>query len=284
LAAFEGDDAGDSPEGFRQIATTVFPAQRGGSVFGRMQRQCLRPNAAAMLLRNLRHLQQPKTAMGRTDRRVLFVLTAAVLVGAAVAVLYFANIWWLSGIVTLSIGAWLAGVLAALVAALAASLLYVTFALGPWFRSQVSPWLLTTRGLAVLEHQVFQRPMADSLLALQYAQPIPFGSTAIPTGGWPAGWPAGSGSTLITTTNVSGGVVWATPTATIPVGTDLPATTLVQVGHWFCAWLAAGIGAIAVTWARRRASRRSAAGCEPGSAADEVSGAAGNDAAAEEPR
>jgi hypothetical protein len=229
--------------------------------------------------------------MGRTDRRVLATLGAVVAIGAAGAILYFANLWWLSGIVTLSIGMWLAGVLAALygdaarrpaiVAALAASLLYVTFALGPWFRSQVSPWLLTTRGLAALEHRVFKRPQADTFLT--YAmQPNPYVSTGstIPMGGWPAG----GDSTMITTTNVSGSVVWALPTANIPPAADLPATTLVQVGHWLCAWIAAGIGAVAVTWARRRASRRSAAATGPEAPVDKLSCSAGNDPAAEEHR
>jgi hypothetical protein len=230
--------------------------------------------------------------MGRTDRRVLLALVAAGVIMAAGAVLYFANIWWLSGIVTLSIGAWLAGVLGALygdparrpvlIAALAASLLYVTFALGPWFRSQVSPWLLTTRGLAALEHNVFQRPRAEVVLTYP-VQTNPYGSmgsTAMPLGGWPTG----GGSTLITTTNVTGSVVWAVPTANIPAGADLPATTLVQVGHWLCAWIAAGIGGIAVTWARRRASRRSAAASEPDAPVNDVSRLAGNDGASEEQR
>jgi hypothetical protein len=233
--------------------------------------------------------------MGRVDQRVLGGLLAAAAIASAGAVLYFANIWWLSGIVTLSIGAWLAGVLAvlygdparrpALVAALAASLLYVTFALGPWFRSQVSPWLLTTRGLAALEHQVFQRPKADVMLTYPM-QPNPFVSTGstFPMGGWPGG----GGSPMITSTNISGSVVWALPTANIPAGADLPATTLVQVGHWLCGWIAAGVGAFAVTWARRRASRRSAAATGPEAAvnttADELSRSTGDDTAPEEQR
>lgn len=227
--------------------------------------------------------------MGRTDRRVMWGLLAGGAVFAAAAVLYFANVWWLSGIVTLSIGAWLAGVLGAiygdparrpaLVAALAASLLYATFALGPWFRSQVSPWLLTTRGLAALEHQVFQRPLAGVVLTYP-VQSIPYGSmgsTTMPL----VGWPAGGGSTMITSTNISGSVVWATPAANVSPAADLPATVLVQTGHWLCAWIAAGIGALAVAWARRRASRRDQAAAEP-IAADTQSGNSPQDDISEE--
>jgi hypothetical protein len=163
---------------------------------------------------------------------------------AAVA-LYYANDWWLSGIMTVSILAWLAGVLAAIygvpdrrpwvVGALIASLLYVVFALGPWFRGNVGPWLVTSQALAHIETKWLGRSPSQPLVPV--IQPS-----------WTS-YPPGYGSGNPTSTSLL--YTMGSTTVLVPSGAALPGRCA-EIGHWLFAWVAAGIGGFAAVWMSRR--------------------------------
>jgi hypothetical protein len=191
--------------------------------------------------------------MGRIDRVVLWAIGGVCFAALAAAALIYANDWWLSGLVTLSILCWLAGVLAAiytspeqrpaLVGAVVAGLLYVTLALGPWFRMQVGPWLLTSQALGHVETRWLGRqPQLQPQILT--SQPILFGSGTVDVS-----------TSYITTSysptpvNLSSG--WAVPA--------IAASQFVAVGHWLFGWIAAAVGAIAAG----RIARRRRLGAEP---------------------
>jgi hypothetical protein len=174
------------------------------------------------------------------------------------ASLYYANDWWLSGVMTVSIVVWLTGVLAAIyrpatnraaiIGAVLAGFLYVLLALGPWFRVHVGPWLLTSQGLVHVETRWLGRqPQSQQQLAFT-TNGNPY--TLAVTGSGAATWQqVMAGSTL---------AVVNTPTA--------GGSTFLQVGHWLCGWLAAGLGAIAAIWLSRTQvppSAKEAAGAKP---------------------
>ncbi|HEX5103292.1 MAG TPA: hypothetical protein VFV87_05750 [Pirellulaceae bacterium] len=186
--------------------------------------------------------------------------------------LLYGNEWWLSGIVTVSIFAWLAGVLAAIylaarrraviLGAVVGSFLYLLLAVGPWFSSSVGPWLLTTRALTTIETQWLHREPPQQQVVYQ-AVPTPYntGWQSYP-GGWSGGSPyINSGSTAILTGYVASGSV------AVPSGPSLFVTT----GHWLCGWLAAVAGALAAAWISRRAGRQQKEAA-PGSTADQREG------------
>jgi hypothetical protein len=187
--------------------------------------------------------------MGSVDRKVAWICAGFIALAALLAILYFANEWWLSGVVTASLVCWLAGVLAAvyarpgrrpvLVCALAASFLYVLLALGPWFRTNVGPWLLTTRGLAALERQVFggTQQAEAAYQVLPYINPFPPVNIGI----------VGSG--------VMDGSVFNQPSFITPITTP---STRVMLGHWLCGWIAAAVGGGAAWWIVRRRQRSDA--------------------------
>ena len=185
--------------------------------------------------------------MGRIDRRVLWGLWAAVFFVVAGLALAFANDWWLSGILTLSILCWLAAMLAAiygepkrrplLIAAIIASAAYMLLAAGPWFRVHVGPWLVTTQGLTAFEVQVLGR------------QP-PQQAYSVATG-YPVNWTLSGGSTFVDASSYI-----MTPGATPTVIMNVPASAMTghfqAVGHWVFGWLAAFVAALAVGWLQRR--------------------------------
>jgi hypothetical protein len=189
--------------------------------------------------------------MGNVDRKVLAICLALVALTATGAILYFANDWWLSGVVSVSLVCWLAGVLAAiydrpdrrpvLICALAASFLYVVLTMGPWFREHVGPWLLTTRGLVALERHVFSREASADLYVV---------SQQIPNARFYAG--SGWGTTVDITGSGVVDNVFNVPTATFLTPVNLGPSPLVMIGHWLIGWIAAGLGGWAAAWILRR--------------------------------
>ena len=185
--------------------------------------------------------------MKRSHRIIAWVAGSLVLSALAAASLYYANDWWLSGIMTVSIGAWLTGLLAAIyrtaanrpaiVGAVIAGFLYVLLALGPWFRVHVGPWLLSSQALVHVETKWLGRqPQVQQQLAITGAG-NPYGYFVSGSGTTP--WPQVlTGSALTVVSSPSPG-----------------ASTFLVVGHWLCSWLAAALGAVTAIWlTRRRAS------------------------------
>jgi hypothetical protein len=191
--------------------------------------------------------------MGPIDRKVLSVLVGVFVCLMALGMLYYANDWWLSGIMTVSIVCWLAGVLwvihgpaerrTVLMAALAAGFLYILLALGPWFRANVGPWLLTTRALVSIETNLIGRQQPQQLQALYQLPNNPYA-------GGVSNYPVYSGG--------ANTVVLTVPTATATDAGLVP-SHVVSIGHWLFAWVATGVGGCAAWWIVRHRERREAA-------------------------
>lgn len=186
-------------------------------------------------------------------RRYLLVLVLGIgfLIVAGIALTY-PNDWWLSGLMTASIVAWLTGVLAvavgrpkhraAVIGAVLAGFLYVLFAVGPWFRVHVGPWLVTSQALVHIETKWLGRQPQT------VQQQLAFTNVQQP---YPLSWAYGTGSGVVTIPQVTAGQALALVAAT---GVSPPGQ-FVAVGHWVCGWLAAGLGAIAAAWITRPKSK-----------------------------
>ena len=188
-----------------------------------------------------------------------WVALSLLLVAVGGIALYFANDWWLSGVMTVSIGLWLTGLLAAIysqsqrrpavIGAVLAGFLYVLFALGPWFRVHVGPWLLTSQALVHVETKWLGRqPPAQQ-------QQLAFTNVGIPDGGNVIL----SGSGTVTMPQVLTSSTMAL-VASAGVAQNGPFLVL---GHWLFGWLAAGLGAFAATW-MARGRKKNEAGHENG--------------------
>jgi hypothetical protein len=171
----------------------------------------------------------------------------------ALAAMLYGNDWWLSGILTVSVVAWLTGVLAAIygpaerrapiLGAVAGGFLYVLFAVGPWFNSNVGPWLITTRALVQIETKWLGREQMTPAVVTS-TLPLYYTGSTMPAQGWSGGY-SGFAPQMWTTYPVT------TTTAAVPSGP----TSFVATGHWFCGWLAAGAGMLAAVWMARRGKR-----------------------------
>ena len=178
------------------------------------------------------------------NRRILWVAFATACLAVAALSLAYANHWWLSALVTLSIGCWLTGVLWVCFAvrerrgfalgALAASFLYLLLACGPWFESHVAPWLLTTRALVVLDAQVFGHDHSQDI-----SQVATSNTYWVDTTRMGLGYPVQPSA-----------AIWTMPQATAALSATPP---VVPIGHWLFAWCAAAIGGFV---AGRMASRQ----------------------------
>jgi hypothetical protein len=179
------------------------------------------------------------------DRRLLYVAVCVGCFALATLSLVYANTWWHSTLLTLSIGCWLAGLLwtiyappaqrTAAIGALVTSFLYVLFAGGPWFQTHVGPWLLTTRALVAIETHVLGRD-----------QPAPGSYQVVANGpGYPGfPYPLSLNSGYATWPVARTMSLWTVPTAS-----GAPeARPTVAVGHWLFAWCAAAIGGFAAAW------------------------------------
>jgi hypothetical protein len=185
------------------------------------------------------------------NRPLLYVAIAVGCLAVATSSLVYANSWWLSGIVTLSIGCWLAGILwaiytppgrrAAMLGALIGSFLYMLLSVGPWFQYHVGPWLLTTRALVAMDTYVLRRQPP----AVPQAVNPGLYTTGFPMGGY-TNYPVSVGSTLLTIPQ------W-------PTAAPEPSPS-VAVGQWLFAWCAAAIGGMAASWIARRSQQAHASG------------------------
>lgn len=173
----------------------------------------------------------------------------------AALLLLYGNDWWLSGLTTLTVLAWLAGLLvviyqqggirAAATGAVIASAVYWMLTLGPWFSTNVGPTLLTSRLLTQVEPLL--RGNVTQTQVLTWATPLsaPVYST-------------GSGGSYSGSGAISGQIVYSSPPPTTFVATPfpLPASVFQQFGHWLFLWLLAAVGGCAALlmqkWSRQR--------------------------------
>jgi len=125
------------------------------------------------------------------SRTIFIVLVAAGICGVwsllAILLLLYGNEWWLSGLTTLTVFVWLAGLLAvayqhdsaraAALGAVVAAFAYWLLALGPWFSTNVGPALLTSRILRAADvalhgEQSLMLPLWPSYPPQPQARPV----------------------------------------------------------------------------------------------------------------
>lgn len=158
--------------------------------------------------------------------------------------LFYGNDWWLSGLITLTVLVWLAGLLvvlfqqgrvrAAATGAVIASAAYWLLALGPWFGTTVGPTLLTSRGLTQLDVLLHGPPQQTQTLVWQS---LPATQPVYMTGSGTAS-PAGIQGTIVPQTSL--GFTNVNTTTIIPNNGLLSA-----FGHWCLIWFCAGVGGCA---------------------------------------
>jgi hypothetical protein len=186
----------------------------------------------------------------RRERWLIGLAAGASCVGFVLVALAYANEWWLSAIMTASIAAWLAGVVWAVycrpgervlaLGAVIAGFLYILLALGPWFQTNIGPWLLTTRAFHYLETKWLKPDSPPQGMTFNvpwfysggYGDP---NSIFISGSGVMPGYPQMGGATYVVNT----------PTVSGP-------SAFAAVGHWLAAWACAGGGAVVAGWIARR--------------------------------
>jgi hypothetical protein len=190
--------------------------------------------------------------MKRWQREFAWAVLGLLLVAAGGASLYHANDWWLSGVMTASVVAWLTGVLAAIyspapsrpaiIGAVVAGFLYVLLALGPWFRVHVGPWLLSSQAMVHIESNWLDRQP-------QVQQQLAFTTVNSPYNYVVTGSGTVTGSGVVTWPQVLTGSTLAVVGAPGNI-----ASPMIVTGHWLCGWLAAGVGAVVAGWIARRSA------------------------------
>lgn len=169
--------------------------------------------------------------------------------------LFYGNDWWLSGLTTLTVFAWLAGLLvvmfqqgrlrAAATGAVIAAAAYWLLALGPWFSTNVGPTLLTSRGLARLDVLLHGNPQQTQTLAWTRPQ-----STVSTT---PVYLTGSDGASPAQIQNLIGPQGAITLINTISVG---PTPTVQTMGQWLTIWLCAAVGGCAALLMQTRSERK----------------------------
>ncbi len=178
-------------------------------------------------------------------RGLVWMALSLLLVGLGAAALYYVNDWLLSGVMTVSVCAWLTGLLAVIysrperravvIGAVLAGFLYVLFALGPWFRIHIGPWLLTSQALVHVETKWLGRqPQVQQLAFANVANPY---INFVPGGTGTVTMPQVFTGTTLTVVGSSGSAQHG---------------PFLVMGHWLFGWLAAGTGAIVAGWMARR--------------------------------
>ncbi len=186
--------------------------------------------------------------------------------------LLYGNDWWLSGLTTLTVFAWLTGLLvvtfqqgrarAAASGAVIAAATYYLLALGPWFSTNVGPTLLSSRLLAQADVMLHGNP--QQLQTLAWTSPQPYSSTGIVYFG---------DSGVVTTGNPGTNQPTLVPQTTLGFATTMTQGSSVfqPLGHWLLIWLCAGVGGLAALLMLMRSERQpraipTAAATPPGAA------------------
>jgi len=172
----------------------------------------------------------------------------------SVLLLLYGNDWWLSGLITLTVFAWLAGLLVLLfqqgrirtiaTGAVIAAAAYWLLALGPWFSTNVGPTLLTSRGLAQVDVLLHGPPQQVQTLAWSAPQPYP--SSAV--------YLTGSG---VVTTNTLQPAVTPQGLAFVNTAIAVPGGSVFQeLGQWLIIWLCAALGGLVALVMQRKVERK----------------------------
>ena len=166
--------------------------------------------------------------------------------------LLYGNDWWLSGLTTLTVFAWLAGLLmvmfqqgrprAAAIGAVIAAAAYWLLALGPWFGANVGPTLLTSRLLFHADSLLHGNSQQAQTLAVSYPQTQPAYIT--------------SGSGVYTSNTLQAAFVPQTYTLVTNTPVSPGGTVFQSLGQWLFIWLCAGIGGCAALLMQMRAERK----------------------------
>jgi hypothetical protein len=172
----------------------------------------------------------------------------------SVVLLLYGNDWWLSGLTTLTIFAWFAGLLvvmfqqgrvrAAATGAVIAAAAYWLLALGPWFSTNVGPTLLTSRGLAHLDVQLHGPPQQTQTLA--WTAPQSYTTSPV--------FVTGSGVDI---TNTIQAVVTPQALAFVNTATVAPGGSVFQaLGQWLTIWLSAALGGLIALLMQMKSERK----------------------------
>jgi hypothetical protein len=155
--------------------------------------------------------------------------------------LLYGNDWWLSGLTTLTVFAWLAGLLAvmfqqgrirvAATGAVIAAAAYWLVALGPWFSANVGPTLLTSRLLASVDVMLHGNNQPAHAITWTY----------------PPTQPAyiNSGPGIYTSNTLQAAFLPQTYTLVTNAAASPGGTVFQSLGQWLLIWLCAGIGGCA---------------------------------------
>ncbi len=166
--------------------------------------------------------------------------------------LLYGNDWWLSGLTTLTVFAWLAALLAVMfqqgrvrataTGAVIAAAAYWLLALGPWFGANVGPTLLTSRLLASVDLMLHGNTQQTQALAWSY----PMGQAAYVNGG----------SGVYTSNTLQAAFVPQAYTLVTNAAASPGGTVFQSLGQWLFIWLCAGIGGGAALLMQMRSEKK----------------------------
>jgi hypothetical protein len=158
----------------------------------------------------------------------------------SIPLLLYGNDWWLSGLTTLTIFAWLGGLLvvifqqgrvrAAATGAVIAAAAYWLLALGPWFSTNVGPTLLTSRMLAQADVMLHGNSQQTQMVTWSYPQTQPVYVT-------------GDINTLQTSPLRQASL------AILNSNIVMQGSSVFQpLGQWLLIWMCAAVGGCAALW------------------------------------
>ena len=169
--------------------------------------------------------------------------------------LLYGNDWWLSGLITLTVFAWLAGLLVVMfqqgrlraiaTGAVIAAAAYWLLALGPWFSTNVGPTLLTSRGFAHLDVLLHGNPQQTQTLTWAIPQTYPASPVYM------------TGSGVVTQGTIQTAIAPQSTLAFVNTTIVAPGSSVFQVlGHWLTIWYCAAAGGCAALLMQMRSERK----------------------------
>lgn len=171
----------------------------------------------------------------------------------SVLLLLYGNDWWLSGLTTLTVFAWLAGLLvvmfqqgrvrAAATGAVIAAVAYWLLALGPWFSVNVGPTLLTSRLLASVDVMLHGNNQPAQAITWTYPPTQP-------------AYINGGPAALYTSNTFQAAFVPQAYTLITNAAASPGGTVFQALGQWLFIWLCAGVGGCAALLMQMRSEKK----------------------------